>query len=183
MLDDADCCTLNALRWTMTTGDKYEPYRDQWAYSLSPLTRNALTTFVERGGALLGIHTASICFDDWDDWYALLGGQWQWGTSFHPPAGPVTARATRTPHWITEDVSPFTVNDEVYHHLRLAEDVDPLVVGSAEDGDGEQPVLWAREVGAGRVVYNALGHDETSMQQRDHRQLMQRSILWLLRMA
>ena len=170
--------TINALRWSMTTGDKYEPYRDQWAYRIPEASRAALTGFVENGGALLGIHTASICFDDWPGWQQLLGGRWVWGQSHHPPLGEVTAMPTSATHAITDGVAQFTVNDEVYSALALEPDVVGLL--EADAGDGPQPLVWAREVGRGRVVYDALGHDAASVRQPQHEQLLQQAGAWLI---
>ena len=176
-----DMVTINALRWGMLTGDKYEPYRDEWAFRMPVETRSALNEFVNRGGGLLGVHTASICFDDWQDWCELLGAQWQWGVSFHPPLADLDVRLTRNAHPVTRGIAPFRVHDEVYHHLRLARDVTPLLVSEALEGDGEQVVAWAHEVGNGRVVYDALGHDAASINTDQHARLLRQAGEWLTR--
>lgn len=171
--------TINALRWGMMTADKYEPYRAEWAYRMPPSSRDALRNFVVSGGALLGMHTASICFDDWPEWGALLGGRWRWGVSYHPPLGPVSARPTMVSHAVTGGVEPFELTDEIYHDLELQPDVVPLVEGESPGGDGAQPVVWARSYGKGRVVYDALGHDAASINQPQHRRLLQQAARWL----
>ena len=176
--DAVDMVTINALRWSMTTGEKYAPYRDEWAYRISPEARDGLCGFVRDGGALLGMHTASICFDDWPGWQQLLGGQWVWGESHHPPLGPVTANPTTARHPVTAGIDTFTVNDEIYHGLALETDIEPLL--EADAGDGPQPLLWARTFGRGRVVYDALGHDAAAMSQPMHRRLLQQAATWLL---
>lgn len=176
-----DLVTINALRWGMMTDDKYEPYRHEWAYRMPQSSRDSLTGFVQSGGALLGLHTASICFDDWPEWGELLGGAWVWGHSHHPPLGPVMARPSRVTHIVNRDIGRIEVDDEIYHNLRLQPDVVPLLVGECETGGEPQPVCWAREVGAGRVVYDALGHDAASINNPQHRQLLQQAAGWLLR--
>jgi uncharacterized protein len=40
-------------------------------------------------------------------------------------------------------------------------------------------VLWARESGGGRVVYDALGHDERSLAAAAHRQILEQAVRWL----
>lgn len=174
-----DMVTINALRWGMMTADKYEPYRDRWAYRLPEAAQQALTGFVRNGGALLGVHTASICFDDWPGWQQLLGGQWVWGESHHPPLGEVRAEPSGVSHPLMEGVAPFTVTDEVYHALSLAPDVVALL--EADTGDGAQPLVWAREVGRGRVVYDALGHDAASIEEPEHQRLLRQAGAWLVR--
>lgn len=170
--------TINALRWSMTTGDKYEPYRAEWAYRMPEASQQALTRFVDNGGALLGMHTASICFDDWPGWQQLLGGRWVWGTSHHPPLGEVTATPTAAEHSVTSGVGRFTVIDEVYSALALEPDIVGLL--EADAGDGPQPLVWAREVGRGRVVYDALGHDAASVSHPRHRRMLKQAGAWLI---
>lgn len=172
--------TVNALRWGMMTADKYRPYRARWAYRMPLSTGARLTGFVKAGGALLGMHTASICFDDWPEWGDVLGGTWQWGESHHPPPARVRATPTRKRHALTQGVNPFDVEDEVYHGLKLEADIEPLVVAECAGGEGPQPVVWARACGKGRVVYDALGHDAASINQPDHRRLLQNAARWLL---
>ena len=178
-----DLVTVYALRWRMLGSDKYAPHRARFAFTPSAAARRALTEHVAAGRGLLGLHTACICFDDWPEWKDLLGGIWQWGSSFHPPCGPVEVRKSERSHVITDGVSRFRLTrDEVYSNLDLASDIEPLLVASAEKSgettSGSWPVLWARQVGRGRVVYDALGHDKTSLDHPAHRQLLCRSALW-----
>lgn len=173
--------TVNALRWGMMTADKYEPFRADWAYQMPQTSRDGLTRFIESGGALFGLHTASICFDDWPEWGKILGGQWRWGCSHHPPLGLVTVRPTSIRHEVSNGLSEFELNDEIYHDLALESDVIPLLEGECPAGKGPQPVVWAREFGRGRVVYDALGHDAASVNHVQHRQLLQQAARWLLR--
>ena len=74
--------TLYALRWRMLDHDKYAPFRDRWAFVLNDAGQQALRGHVARGGGLLGLHTAALCFDAWPGWRDLLGATWRWGASF-----------------------------------------------------------------------------------------------------
>lgn len=183
-----DMVTVYALRWRMLGDEKYAPHRATWAFSLSEHGRDALTRYVRDGGALFGLHTASLCFDDWPGWKDLLGGVWTWGKSFHPPRGPVAAGPTADPHPITAGIAGFEVVDEVYSALDIMPDVKPLMtarMAAPVEGSksADQPVLWAREFGRGRVIYEALGHDRASIEQAEHRRIIARSALWLLRQS
>ena len=40
-------------------------------------------------------------------------------------------------------------------------------------------MLWARSVGAGRVVTDLLGHDAAAMTQASHREILRRAARWL----
>ena len=169
-----DLITLHALRWRMTQHDKYAPHRDRWAYAIPQAGRDALWSHVQRGGGLLGVHTAALCFDTWDDWGQLLGVNWRWGESFHPELGVIRVTPTATAHPLTHGITEFETVDEVYHGLRVCTD-EPALLESLQ-----QPLLWAHAQGRGRVVYDALGHDAQAITQREHATLLRRSAAWLL---
>ncbi|MBM3598387.1 MAG: ThuA domain-containing protein [Alphaproteobacteria bacterium] len=178
-----DLVTVYALRWRMLDNEKYAPHRAQWGFSLSSASRQALTDHVTKGGGLFAVHTAALCFDDWPEWRALAGGVWIWGQSFHPPRGDAAARVTDKPHPITSDVVPFDTVDEVYSNLSLAADVVPLMTARAGNGGPDAkdwPILWARQVGRGRAVYDALGHDRVALEQPTHQRILRRAALWAL---
>lgn len=170
-----------ALRWSMSQHEKYAPHRARWALELSAEARAAIAGHVAAGGGLLGLHTASICFDDWPEWRDVLGGTWRWGQSWHPEPGP--ARATLHPqHPLTRGLEDFTVQDEVYSDLELAPGVEIAAwaegLASGAPVTGAQPALWTHRHGRGRAVYDALGHDEASLGHPTHRRLLQRAALW-----
>jgi len=169
--------TLNLLRWRMA-GEKYDPYRDEWRFELSPEGQKTIAGHVEAGGGLLALHTASICFDTWPGFGDVLGGHWVWGESYHPPLGPIRVDATDAAHPITEGLPSFSVRDEVYTRMALLPETTGLLEAVPGDGAGPQPLLWARTCGAGRVVYDALGHDVASMAHPVHARILARSALW-----
>jgi type 1 glutamine amidotransferase len=169
---------LNLLRWTMQV-ERYAHLRDEWSISLSADAREALTGHVREGGGLLALHGASICFDDWPQWRDLLGGVWRWETSSHPPlSGPVDVRVVPDGHPVVAGVPDFRITDEVYGFLDRTEDVTGLLF--SQHGGAEHPLLWARGVGRGRVVYDALGHHVPSYQVPEHRLIVRRAALWAL---
>ncbi len=172
--------TINALRWNMEA-EKYDPYRDEWRFSLSASGRKIIDDFVSKGGGLLGLHTASICFEDWPAWPRILGAAWEWGDSFHPPAGPVDVIINDKTHPLTQGLADFSIDyDEIYHHLKLERNVTCLLSAKANDENGPQPLLWAREYGQGRVVYDALGHDANSVNHPVHSIILRRAAKWAL---
>lgn len=168
--------TVNALRWPMA-GEKYDPWRDEWAFSLSGAGREALTSFVENGGSLLGLHTAPICFGDWDGWGDLLGGAWRWGQSWHPAVAELAVRPTAA--GAAAGLEAFTVSDERYTALAIAEGVEILLVADDEDGT-PQPLAWRQRVGAGRVACDLLGHDPGSLAVPGHAYALRSLARWAL---
>ncbi len=166
---------LNLLRWTMQV-ERYAHLRDQWSISLSPQARAGLAGHVAAGGGLLAMHGASICFDDWPQWRDLLGAAWRWDVSSHPPLdGPVDVRLVDA-HPIVAGLTDFRIVDEVYGFLDRADDVAGLLF--SPHGGADHPLLWARRVGAGRVVYDALGHHVASYGVPEHREIVRRAARW-----
>jgi hypothetical protein len=177
-----DLLTINALRFTMLQHEKYAPQRAQWAFDLSASGRAALEGYVHDGGALLGLHTASICFDGWNEWPRILGASWTWGRSFHAPAGDVEVECIDSVDPLTAGIKRFQVVDEVYRNLDISLDSRPLLRARMRGEDGYHPVLWAHRYGAGRVVYDALGHGPESVGEATHLEVLRRAARWLIGM-
>ena len=185
-LAGASLFTLNALRWRMLNHEKYLPYMDRWSYELPSAHGRALMEFVDRGGGLLGMHTASICFDAWPEYRHLLGGAWAWERTFHPPLGcaeirPAPGQADEpgpSIQSLTAGMASFNLCDEIYHCLDVAAGSQIILEGRLPHGPW-QPISWAREQGAGRVIYHGLGHDAASLRNECHRTLVARCYRWL----
>ncbi|MEU6999092.1 ThuA domain-containing protein [Nonomuraea sp. NPDC046570] len=165
--------TVNALRWRMGQ-ERFADQRGRWRFELPAQARTTLLDHLDRGGGLLGMHTASICFDDWRGWPRVLGGCWNWPRSHHPPLG-WTGVQVHGDHPIVDGLRDFDVVDEIYGGLDVLPDVKPLASAAGH------PVVWARPVRRGRVVYDALGHDTRSYDNEVHRTLLRRAALWLLK--
>ncbi len=173
-----DLITVNALLWSMPA-ERHAALRDAWAFRLGDHQGAALLAHVERGGALLACHAAPICFDGDARWRALIGATWDWDRSHHPPLGSTVIRPAPAgaAHPITRGTAAFDLVDEVYADLDLDADVVPLLVGTVDGRD--QPVLWARTVGRGRVVVDLLGHHPQSLAHPTHTAVLRRAVAWL----
>lgn len=176
--DRPDALLVNyALRWSMTQNEKYAPDRARWAMSIPDAARTAIAGHVRAGGGLLGLHTASICFDDWPGWGEVLGGRWRWGASHHPALGPVTASLGGA-DVLTRGLADFTVTDEAYSELELGPTTRVVATVTGVGSTRPQPAVWMHDYGRGRAVYDSLGHDAASLNHPIHRRLIQRAALW-----
>jgi len=180
--------TVSALRWQMLDA-RNDPHRKRWGLALSEGAREAIRQHLRGGGALLAMHTATICFDDWPQWGDILGARWVWGQSGHAPFGRVDVNFDAAPAGSIADALPaFECEDEVYEHMWMAPDVRPLAharnqtTASGSPG-GWTPALWTREWEGGRVVYDALGHNAKSLDHPVHRRLITRAAAWALARA
>jgi type 1 glutamine amidotransferase len=169
--------TVNALRWRMAV-DRYAADRERLGFSLSAAGREAIDGHLAGGGGLLALHAAPICFDDWAGWGDIVGAHWVWGVSRHPALGPARMTVRSHAHEIVAGLSDFDVIDEVYGFLSVRSDVTPLMTAAFEEV--EHPLLWARGVGGGRVVYDALGHDRRSFENPAHATILRRAAGWLV---
>ncbi|MDO8251362.1 MAG: ThuA domain-containing protein [Rhodoferax sp.] len=172
-----DLLTVYALRWTMPQ-EKFKDDRATWGYQLSDNSRTAITDHLKAGKGILALHTAAICFDDWPGWRDTVGAGWQWGHSFHPPLGTVHVQATGTPHPIVGNTTAFSMVDEAYTQMDLVPGLQPLLEIRDDTQSAYSPCLWAREIGGGRVVYDAIGHDSSSFLNADHKGIVQRACQW-----
>jgi type 1 glutamine amidotransferase len=174
-----DIVTVYALRWRMLGSEKYAPHRARWAFSPSQEARAALRGHLARGGGLLALHTAVICFDDWDEWGDILGARWAWGQSSHPPRGGLKTRITGAGSLLTKGLGGFSLaNDEVYGGLEWRGKVQPLMTAQADGHATEAPVLWTRTHGPAHVAVDLLGHDSNSLEQPVHRTILTRAAQW-----
>jgi len=129
------------------------------------------------GGGLLGIHCSSTSLTGMREWPGILGGRWVRGRTMHPPQDECVVSMTSAAHPVTRGLTDFTVVDERYSYLETTPDVTVLYEHRFEDET--HPLVWAREAGPGRVVYDALGHHVGSYDAPGHRVLLERAMEWL----
>lgn len=140
--------------------------------------RSGVAAHLAAGGGLLALHSSVIAFSAVPEWQGILGGVWTDGRSMHPPQGEATIRRTDVEHPVAAGLGDLTVFDERYSYL----DVEPdnAVLFDHEHDDRRHPLVWARDLGPGRIVYDALGHDTASYAGPGHVELVSRSVRWLL---
>jgi type 1 glutamine amidotransferase len=168
-LDRPDLLVVNA-------GD---PWRgDDHARGTPAAAQANLASTLDRGIGVLAVHAAIASLRDYDVWRTAIGGDWVVGRSGHPPLGPVDVVIEPVAHPITAGLADFSVFDERYTGLA----VDPDVVGLASHrhAGATFSLLWAREYGRSRLVYDALGHDTRSYESPTHRELIRRAALWAM---
>jgi len=173
-----DLISINCVRWTCSQPEVSAAWREQWASELPEAARTGLTDFLARGGGLIAFHAATICFDDWPEFAQILGASWTWGTSGHAPFQRHKIEITGPAHPITDGLSAFEVDDELYTDPAMAAPVTVLAEGAWE---GEtHPIAWTHTYGKARVFYDGLGHGPEAFLQPVNRQLIQRGARWVL---
>ncbi len=171
-----DLLTVSAYRRTMRK-EHDAAHRSTWGFSHSTCARRALGEFVAQGRALLALHTAAICFDDWPEWREIVGGDCDSQQSSHPPLGAMAAHVRGGNHPIVASVADFTILDECDGFLDCAREVVPPATSSRDGAD--HPLLRARHFGHGRVLHDALGNDAGSYTHPTHAEILRRAARWL----
>ena len=137
-----------------------------------------LDRHLQRGGALLGVHVSATSMTTMSRWSQMLGGHWVPGRTMHPKQDLFTVVVHPEAHPIVRGVANFTVFDERYSYLHTNPDI---TVMCEQFTDGQfHPIVWARESGLARVVYDGLGHDTRSYESAGHLKLLRRTVGWLL---
>ncbi len=86
--------------------------------------RAHLNTFLARGGGLVVIHAAAVSGDP--AWYkSIIGGSWRHGTTKWLEA-PMHLYFADRRHPITQDVSNWQMDDEIYYDMDLSPDIRVL---------------------------------------------------------
>lgn len=139
--------------------------------------RSGLAAALERGIGVLAVHVGACTLVRLTEWEAVTGAVWIAGQSMHPPTGPSHVITYPGRHVIAAPVGDFDLVDERYAYLRTAPGIVPL---AAHEHAGQlHPLIWARQVGASRVVTDLLGHDTRSYDSAEHRQLVARAAQWV----
>lgn len=180
--------------------------------------QQAIRSWVEGGGRWIALHGTNAALDLGGPngveaprcqpvWSETLGSQFV----AHPPIQPYPVQVTAPDHWLVEGIESFDTNDELY--LMEHADLDALVpllhttwtgdaTGFAEAdwsldaaGTDRHLIMYLRELGAGAVLYNTLGHcrghydmvpamdyypviERGSWEQPAYYELLRRSLLW-----
>ena len=169
-LADADLLVVNAANGAPCADDATE---DEWTEAFA-----ALEVLRERGVSLLAFHLSAAAFKEWPGWRPWLGGEWVVGTSMHPPISQAMVQVETDAHPIVASLSGIDVFDEMYSYLEVEPGNTVLATHTYEDV--VHPVAWTRDMGPGRIVYDALGHDVRSYDSADHIRFIQQATTWLL---
>ena len=139
-----------------------------------------LDAALERGIGLFVAHSALSTLREVPAYGDAIGALWIDGVSWHPPIGDARVHIVGD-HQIATGLADFTVFDERYTGMPISGIIEPIAEHT-EDG-ANHPLVWARRIGASRIVVDALGHDLRSYESDDHRQLVRAALAWLAAVA
>jgi putative membrane-bound dehydrogenase-like protein len=176
----------------------------QDAGNITPEQRPILETFIERGGGIVAIHTATVANkpDTSPYWKSIIGGSWVQGQTKWKE-GPMDLYYVENErlsggHPITKGASNFHLDDEIYYDMDISPDVrvlatayTPNVKSGKKAADGGkaniydiQPQMWIYERTAvgGSKPYRAFatipGHLYSTFELPQYRAILLRGISW-----
>lgn len=132
---------------------------------------SALLNYVNDGGSLVAIHSASAMFPESDAYINLIGGAFMaHGT------GTFSTERVMSDHPAIEGVPDIESWDETYVHMKHNPDKEVLSV--RVEGDHREPWTWIRNQGDGRVFYTAWGHDDRTWGNENFKELIEQGVRW-----
>lgn len=159
--------------------------------------RAALRSWIEGGGGWLGVHASGGDFSYRWDWYVntLVGAQFV-GHTMDPQfqdADLYTADSGeeltnhlpnpwRVPQeeWYAFDRNP---RDGGYEILLTIDEESYITVGEGMVGSdsmaGEHPMAWRHNVGQGRALYSAIGHQAATYSIPEYREFLSSAMRWV----
>jgi type 1 glutamine amidotransferase len=140
--------------------------------ALTDVELASFRSFVNDGGGVLAVHSATASYKSTPGYFEILGGRF----TGHGPIEPIDVKPLQTDGGTFSGIPAFTVRDELYLH-ELQPDIE--VHFAAEHRGESVPVVWTRNVGRGRVCYLCPGHRSESMRHATVRQIVQRGMKWV----
>ena len=144
----------------------------------SERAQREIRSWVEAGGRWVALHGTNSAltlggpngvdsprvFPLWAD---TLGSQFV----AHPPIQPYTVQVSDPAHWLVEGIEPFDTDDELYLSEYADRESLHVLLHTVWQGDAKgfveadwtacdpvHPIMYLRQLGAGSVLYNTLGH-------------------------
>jgi type 1 glutamine amidotransferase len=146
--------------------------------TLSDAAKENLASFVKGGKGLIVTHLSSASFKEWPEFGKLCGRHWVMGASGHGPRGTFKAHIAKTDDPITQGLTDFEADDELYAKLAGEAPVNVLVEAASDWSKKTEPLAFTLSYGEGRVFHETFGHDGKALGNPSVQKLIQRGTEW-----
>jgi type 1 glutamine amidotransferase len=187
---DCTAITKKPLKWEARNLDAYDAvvFFTDGDLDMDASQKADLLSFIrDDGKGFIGIHSAAITFTGWPEYGEMLGGYFDghpWG-QFNAPLVVEDAGFPGLKNFPTA----FTLFDEVYqirnysrNDVRVLMSLDADKLDLTRKGvkrtDKDFAVIWAKNYGKGRVLYNGLGHVQAIWERPDFQKMWLETIQW-----
>jgi Uncharacterized protein conserved in bacteria len=187
---DCTAITKKPLKWGAKNLNDFDAvaFFTDGELDMDDSQKSDLLSFVRTDGkGFIGIHSAAITFLSWREYGEMLGGYFDghpWGI-FQAPLVVEDSKFPGMGHLAAR----FTLDDEIYQikdfsraNVRVLLRLDAGKVDLTRKGvhrtDKDFAVIWARDYGKGRVLYNGLGHRQEVWERPDIQKMWVEMIQW-----
>jgi type 1 glutamine amidotransferase len=146
--------------------------------TLSDAAKQNLVNFVKGGKGLVIAHLSSASFKEWDEFHKMAGRYWVMGKSGHGPRSVFKARIVSKDNPITQGLTDFDADDELYAKLEGDTPITVLVEADSDWSKKTEPLAFTLQYGEGRVFHECFGHDAKAVQNPSVQKLIQRGCQW-----
>jgi len=192
---DCTAVTKKPLKWEAKNLDAYDAiaFFTDGDLDMDDSQKADLLSFVrDDGKGFIGIHSAAITFTSWPEYGQMLGGYFDghpWG-QFNAPLVVEDAKFPGMKNFPTA----FTLFDEIYQvkdysrqNVRVLLSLDASKLDVTRKGvkrtDNDFAVIWAKNFGKGRVLYNGLGHVPAVWERADFQKMWLEMVQWSMGMV
>jgi uncharacterized protein len=175
---------FDAVVFNNTSGDVF-----------TPAQRQAFSDWLQAGGGYVGIHAAGDDSHKAWGWYMqqVIGATFtqhtmqpqfqqatvRLGDTAHPAVQGLPAAWQRTEEWYSFDRSPRRAGADALATVDEAS-YNPVGMFGKDLRMGDHPVVWARCLGRGRVLYSAFGHQAESFGEAENKLLLGNAAAWAI---
>ncbi len=189
---DCTAITKKPLKWEARNLDAFDAvaFFSDGDLDMDDSQKADLLSFIrEDGKGFIGIHSAAITFLSWPEYGEMLGGYFD-GHPWGQFSAPLIVEDPAFPgmHHFPQE---FNLQDEIYQirnfsreKVRVLLRLDASKVDLTKKGvnrtDQDFAVVWARNYGKGRVLYNGLGHPQAAWERPDFQKMWLEMVQWAM---
>jgi type 1 glutamine amidotransferase len=142
--------------------------------SMGPAGLRRLLRWIRAGGGFVGLHAASNTFDEEPAFARMLGAQFK----AHPFVGRGRVVVSDRSHPATRGLPRSFVIDDEFYVFRTNPRRRAHVLARRSTTKADEPLVWWRREGRGRVFYSALGHPDSAWRDATHLRLVEGGLRW-----
>jgi type 1 glutamine amidotransferase len=185
---DCTAITKKPLKWEAKNLDAFDAiiFFTDGDLDMDVAQKADLLSFVrDDGKGFIGIHSAAITFTSWPEYGQMLGGYFD-GHPWGQFDAPLVVEDAAFPG-MKNFAGAFALFDEIYQikdfsrrNTRVLLSLDADKIDRSRPGVKQRdfPVIWARNYGKGRVLYNGLGHVQAVWERPDFQKMWFEMVQW-----
>lgn len=153
---------------------------------ISPKRRQNFISLLNRGVGLVALHHSICSFQKWPEYKKIIGSRYymeatEEGGLMHQASTykldvDLNVHVADTSHPVTQGVSDFQTNDEVYKNCEFEKDNHVLL--TTDNPDSDKSIGWVRQYGKARVFTIQSGHSPRTYENPGYSRLVIQAIRW-----